>query len=92
MELKPFTDEETRRLGLGLLGAFATALLDIAYEVGYEFFGLPDIGTLGKGSGGFRLPNLDDVIIDLGTPAGLALAASLTGNKDLFDAAVGSAA
>lgn len=51
-----------------LAGALVPTALDIAYEVGYEFGGLPDIPTIGRGSGSFRLPNLDDVLIDLGVP------------------------
>ncbi|GAI41542.1 unnamed protein product [marine sediment metagenome] len=51
-----------------LAGSLLTVALNIGYEIGYKFWGFPDIGTWGKGSGGFRLPNLDDVLIDLGLP------------------------
>lgn len=90
--MEPFSDEEIKTAVNALAGAGLTAGLDIGYEIGYEFGGFPDIGTFGKGSGGLRLPNLDDVVIDLGTPSILGLAAFLTGDKDLFEAAVGSAA
>jgi hypothetical protein len=61
--------------GKVLEGALAPAALDILYEVGFEFADFPDIPTIGKGSGIFRLPNVDDCLIDLGVP-GLSYALS----------------
>jgi len=54
--------------GKVLVGSLVPAALDIIYEVGYQFADFPDVPTIGKGSGGFRLPNLDDCLIDLGVP------------------------
>jgi len=62
---EPKTKSDVKKV---VAGALVPMALDIMYEAGYEFYGFPDIPTYGKGSGGFRLPNLDDVLIDLGVP------------------------
>ena len=68
--MKPIISEPKTKADIKkvMIGALVPAALDIGYEVGYEFYGLPDVPTYGKGSGSFRLPNLDDALIDLGVP------------------------